>query len=372
VRTEQRGFDGASLGDPRVREWARGDLDARHQVVTQAAVRPLGDTRVIVFLYGRVMSGLPFTPLVAGDVNGDGLANDRALITDSPALRSLIASSSRNVARCLTSQLGRIAGRNSCEGPWTAQLNASVRLGEQLLHSQRAALTINLANPLGGLDQLLHGRRLHGWGDAAIPDQTLYSVRGFDATNQRFLYDVNQRFGSTNAASTTLRAPFRVTLDLSLDLSPPLPEQMLDRWLRAGRNGRTGARLGAAELARRFATTVPDPFAELLQQTDSLLLTSDQIDQLKAVDARFAAHVGATWRTLGDYLAVLPDRYDIDEASRRVDDTTDELWEYSRLQVQEELSRVLTPTQTAMLGGWAGQLFRSRDRLHIRLAPRGG
>ena len=35
-----------------------------------------------VALTGRAVSGLPYTPLVAGDVNGDGLSNDRAFIFD--------------------------------------------------------------------------------------------------------------------------------------------------------------------------------------------------------------------------------------------------------------------------------------------------
>ena len=50
------------------------------------------------------------------DVNGDGLANDRAFIADSPALRSLIASSLVEVAQCLTSQIGRAAGRTAATG----------------------------------------------------------------------------------------------------------------------------------------------------------------------------------------------------------------------------------------------------------------
>ena len=93
--------------------------------------------------------------------------------------------------------------------------------------------------------------------------------------------------------------------------------------------------------------------------------------QLQSVDARYRAHVDAAWE-LGAYLAGLPERYDASVASRRVDDTTDDLWEFSRTEVQRSLSEVLTPTQTAMLGGYAGLLFRARDRVHIRLTPRGG
>lgn len=372
VRAQQRGFDGASPGDPTLVEWARGDLDARHQFVAQAAVRPLGDSRAIMFVYARLQSGLPFTPLVAGDVNGDGLANDRAFVADSPELRALIASAAPGVARCLSSQIGRIAARNSCQGPWTAQLNANLLLGPQLLHSRRTTVTINLANPLGGLDQLLHGTNLRGWGGPAVPDRTLYTVRGFDPEHDRFIYDLNQRFGSTAASATTLRAPFRITLDVGIDIAPSLPDQMLDRWLRPGRAGHDGQRITSDDLVRRLQTTVPDPFAELLQQSDSLLLSDVQVRALQAVDARFRAHVDGTWRSLGDYLAALPDRFDFASAARRTDDTTDELWEYGRTEVQQQLAEILTPVQMAMLSGWAGQMFRARDRMHVRLTPRGG
>lgn len=337
ARAEQRGFDGAALGDPSLREWGRGDLDARHQFVVQGALRPMGNTRAILFVYGRVQSGLPFTPLVSGDVNGDGLANDRAYIADSPGLRSLIASSTSPVATCLTSQIGRIAGRNSCEGPWTAQLNASLRLDRSLLHNQRADVTINLGNPLGGLDQLMHGNNLRGWGSPAVPDRTLYIVRGFDPARNRFIYDVNQRFGSTSAAATTIRAPFRLTVDVSVDIAPSIPDQMLDRWLRPGRAGHAGKRITSDELVRRLQTTVPDPFSEVLQQTDSLLLTDAQVKQLQAIDAHYRAH-----------------------------------GEYSRTEVQQQLAQILSPIQTATLSGWAGQMFRSHDRMRVRLAPRGG
>src|SRR5207244_10274614 len=99
---------------------------------------------------------------------GDGLANDRAFIYDdatapdqtlATGMRSLLASASPNVRECLTRQARHAAGRNSCEGPWTAQLNTGLRLGPDLLpfHTRRMDVTINLTNPLGGLDQLLHG-----------------------------------------------------------------------------------------------------------------------------------------------------------------------------------------------------------------------
>lgn len=383
IRAQQRGFDGATFGDPSLVESARGDLDSRHQLVGQMVFRPLGDARLLMFVYGRVASGLPYTPMIGSDVNGDGLANDRAFVFDprrtsdtalASGMRSLLETAVPNVRQCLDAQLGHAAARNSCEGPWTAQLNASLRLsGQQLLHTPRMDVTINFANPLGGIDQLLHrANNLRGWGAPAVPDRTLYTVRGFDASAHAFLYDVNRRFGSTNPAATTFRAPFRLTLDVSVDIARSIPEQMLDSWLKAGRAGRPGTKITAADLYRRFSRTVPDPYAELLQQSDSLLLSDAEVTALQSADRQYRARLDAMWNDLAAYLASLPDRFDFDAASRRTDDVTDDAWEVTRLDVQRQLSTILAPAQQALLGGWAGQLFRARDRVHIRLAPRAG
>jgi hypothetical protein len=383
MRAQQRGFDGATFGNPALAEWARGDLDARHLITATWVFRPLGDGRLIAFIYGRAQSGLPYTPMVGTDINGDGLANDRAFVfapsstadtSASAGIRSLLASSSPGVRDCLLSQSGRVAARNSCEGPWTATMNIGLRMsGQQLLHTPRMDVSLNLTNPLGGLDQLLHGTNdLHGWGTAATPDRTLYTVRGFDPSTNRFLYTVNPRFGSTRPSSSTLRAPFRLTLDVQLDVARSIPEQQLDRWLRPGRAGRPGPKLPAAEFMRRYQRTVPDPYGELLQQTDSLLLSAAQITQIQNIRTAYRARIDAMWTDLSNYLGSLADTYDFDAAAKRTDDTIDEIWEITRLDVQKNLGEILAPAQTTLLGGWAGQLFRARDRLHIRLSPHGG
>ena len=64
---------------PLAREWTRGDLDVRHQFVLQAGYTA---NLFTVTMFGRLQSGLPYTPMVSGDVNGDGFANDRAFIYD--------------------------------------------------------------------------------------------------------------------------------------------------------------------------------------------------------------------------------------------------------------------------------------------------
>src|SRR5437899_11866156 len=124
---------------------------------------------------GRVTSGVPFTPLVGSDVNGDGARNDRALVFD-PAttvdtavangMRALLATASPGVRTCLQSQVGRVAARNSCTGPWQPSLDLQVNWRPGYFGLDRR-LTVSLltVNLLGGLDEWLHGSaHLHGWG----------------------------------------------------------------------------------------------------------------------------------------------------------------------------------------------------------------
>lgn len=200
VRALRSGFDASTFGSPVDRAWARADLDVRQTVQAQAGI---SKGNVALTLFGRLMSGLPFTPMVGGDVNGDGLANDRAFIFD-PArvsdaklgsdLRTLVAGAPSGVRRCLERQRGMSAAVNSCEGPWTASLNMMISFNGKLFHAgnRLANVNLNFSNPLGGLDQLLHGAdKLRGWGTQPFPDPVLYHVRGFDPTSNRFLYEVN-------------------------------------------------------------------------------------------------------------------------------------------------------------------------------------
>lgn len=372
VRQQQRGFDGAAFSDPRLREWGRGDLDVRHQVLAQGGYTRRG---VTFQLFGRVASGQPFTPLVGGDVNGDGLGNDRAVVFDpatlgtaapdaalATATRALLDGAPHAVRACLTRALGRAAERNACVGPWTATMNARLAYDRPLPRvGRRVNLALNLANPLGGLDQMLHGSRLRGWGAPALPDPVLYQVRGFDPAAGRFRYAVNPRFGDTRPAATVLRAPFRLTLDVRLDLGRPLPEQQLDKWLKPGRAGRPGARLTADDLKKRYSRNVPDPYARILQESDSLLLTREQSDAVAEAQQRYLARMDSLWTPLTEHLAALGDRFDATDALKRQEAAVDAAWELSRQDVQAALPRVLSPTQLRLLPWPAEMLYKAKE-----------
>ena len=98
-------------------------------------------------------------------------------------MRGLLATASGSARDCLQRQLGRIADRASCQGPWTATANLTFLVNPLKVRlPQRANLAFQLSNPLSAADVLLHGEdKLHGWGQTAAPANQLLFVRGFDA-----------------------------------------------------------------------------------------------------------------------------------------------------------------------------------------------
>ncbi|MDQ2664976.1 MAG: carboxypeptidase regulatory-like domain-containing protein [Gemmatimonadota bacterium] len=349
TRALQRGFDGTTFGSPVETSWDRGQFDARHQFVLRGGFSPPGIT---VSAFARVMSGVPFTPIVSSDVNGDGFANDRAFVLSSPSTDALIASSARDVRDCLVRQRNAPAARNSCEGPWTTSLNAQLTIEGAHFHlgSRLRSVHLNVANPLGGLDQLLHGSNaLRGWGTQPVPDPVLYYVRGFDASARRFQYEVNPRFGATDQARTTLRAPFRATIDVSFNLTPDVAQQQLERYLGPGRGGRPGPRLTVDDLIRRYSRNVSDPYQAIISEADSLLLSREQVAALQKADVSYRAQIDALWLSLATNFAALGDHYDVATAVARQEDALAQGREITRLHIRATLGNILTAIQLQLM-----------------------
>src|SRR2546430_1802461 len=168
-----------TAGDPNVREWGTSGLERRHALVGTVT---LPVTRGLeVSAIGNVMSGAPFTPIVGSDINGDGAKNDRAFIFN-PALtadtaiangiQALLAAAPSPIRSCLRRQLGGIAARNSCTGPWQASLDLQVNWRPEWFgFDRRLTMSLLTVNLLGGLHEWRHGRaQLRGWGYAPPPD----------------------------------------------------------------------------------------------------------------------------------------------------------------------------------------------------------
>jgi hypothetical protein len=314
-RLQMGGFQGTTAGDPSRVDWAAMSTP-RDAVQITASVNIAGVASLSAF--ARVSSGRRYTPMVDGDINGDGLANDRAFIFD-PARTSdtavasgmsrLLATAPGAARNCLARQLSAVAGPASCVGSPTATLPAIIvtldpyRVGL----GNRGSLRLLLSNPLAGLDQLAHGsQHLAGWGETVLPDPVLLEVRGFSQNRQAFVYAVNPAFGSTSQRTVIGRTPFRITLDVQVDVGPDRESETIRRYMRG--QMRDGTPPDSAHLEFRLVQDASgsafSTFNILMRYADSLRLTTAQRTEVARCRARLEATHDSVYGALAGYLAL--------------------------------------------------------------------
>ncbi|HEX7023965.1 MAG TPA: Spy/CpxP family protein refolding chaperone, partial [Gemmatimonadales bacterium] len=291
-------------------------------VVTWPATAALEITGI-----GRLTAGTPYTPLVGGDINGDGSRNDRAFIYN-PAgapdtaigngMQRLLDRASAGARNCLEKQMGSIASRNSCRGPWQPSLDLQLNYRPAWGGLQRR-LTMSLvtSNLLAGMDQLFHGTsNLRGWGQVVRPSTTLLSVRGFDPAVNRYIYTVNERFGATSAGTNAFRVPFQVGIQLRYTLGQSGIGALFGGFGGRGGGGGgggggegiRGAARGAAaggDFTNRFASLIPNPIKEILDLRIGLKLSDDQEKQLTVLSDTLVARNEVLARSLQTEMAKL-------------------------------------------------------------------
>jgi Carboxypeptidase regulatory-like domain len=379
LRERIRGF-GNTAGNPLDVEWARSAFDSKHQIQYNIGYNFFDAVRVNWF--GNFRSGTPYTPLVAGDINGDGYSNDRAFIYDpastadpvlAASMQSLLNSSTGNARECLERQLGRLAGRNSCQGPWISQASMSISFNPlKFRMPQRATLSLQVGNPLGAADLLLHGNdHLRGWGQFSFPDATLLAVRGFDPQTERYTYEVNQRFGATLPALTTIRAPVTVTAMMRFDLGPTRERQMLTQQLDRGRS-RRGQKAPEPMLRAMYGNGgIMNPLATILRQADTLQLTGPQADSIATLNRSYVIHLDSIWSPVAKYLAELPDKYNRDEAYSRYQRAREASVDML-IRVAPAIKGLLTPDQRRKLPSFVASYLDTRYLASIRSGTAGG
>jgi hypothetical protein len=318
VREQFRGF-GSTAGNPLDVAWGRSAMPP-HQIGYNLGYNFFDFLRVNWF--GQFRSGMHYTPMVASDINGDGYANDRAFIYTAgaadPAVASgmsaLMANGSRSARECLKAQEGHLAQRNSCVGPWTSNATLSFSFNPlKVRMPQRATLSFQLSNPLAAADLMLHGTaNTRGWGQVPVLDPSLLYVRGYDAPNNRYVYEVNRRFGSTNPAFSAFRAPVVLTALLRFDVAPTRERQMLTQQLDRGRRTQ-GTRMPEMMLRAMFGNGgIPNPLAAILRDQDTLHLTSAQADSIATMNRQYLIKLDAIWSPIVKEFTALPDNYDHD------------------------------------------------------------
>lgn len=377
-REQYRGFT-STAGNPLNVQWGRSTFDSRHQIQYTVGYNFFDAVRVS--WSGSFRSGSPYTPLIAGDVNGDGYANDRAFIYDpghtadpnlANAMKTLLANASGSAKDCLLAQLGQLAGRNSCQGPWTTSAVMSFSFNPMKLRlPQRATLSFQIANPLGAADLLLHGEnKLQGWGQTLLPDPSLLYVRGFDAATSRYKYDVNQRFGATSPQLSAIRAPVSITAMLKLDIGPTRERQTLVMQLDRGRTT-SGNRLAEPMIKAIYGSgSIPNPMATILRQADTLKLTGKQADSVATMNRWYTIHLDSIWSPMAKYFAALPNGYNRDEVYARYtvarQSSVDLL-----MKLAPSMKALLTPAQQRMLPSFIAGYIDLRYLAAIRSGTAG-
>jgi hypothetical protein len=327
VREQFRGFQ-STVSNPLSVEWGQSTATP-HSIGYSLNWNAFDFVRIGWF--GQFRSGSRYTPMIAGDVNGDGSANDRAFIfaptvTDTAianGMQTLLASGSSSARKCLTSQLGTLADRNSCTGPWTSSATMSFSFNPiKVRMPQRASLSFQLSNPLGAADLIVNGSgNLKGWGQMPMPDAQLLYVRGFEpatgTTPARYRYEVNRRFGATNPAFSQFRAPVTLTAMLRFDVGPTRERQMLTQQLDRGR--RTQGNKAPEQMLRAMFGNggIPNPMAALLRDQDTLKLSSKQADSIATLNRQYIIKLDGIWSPIVREFAMLPDTFEHDEVYHR-------------------------------------------------------
>ena len=379
TREQTTGFTGftGTAGDPRAIAWQPA-TSSRHAVLLGAKLHIPDWFDLVPGLILR--SGVRYTPMVQGDVNGDGLANDRAFVFDPratsdgelrAAVSELLDHAPAHAARCLRDQLGRVGAPNSCTGPWTATLNANVVVDPARIRLQnRGALQLRVVNILAGLDQLAHGDRLHGWGQSAYPDPALLRVRGFDPVARRYRYTVNRSFGDTRVQRTLFHSPFRIAIELALDVGPSQERVWRTRALACGSARISGpcpessaetptppSRPDSATLAERLRRA-RDPrtlFDPVIRRADEFALTPRQIDSLEVLGRVHHAFRDSTYDALAGFVATRGGRTDDEEVERRWRESIGAVARYE-WQTGARVRALLTPAQAERIFDRSGPL----------------
>jgi hypothetical protein len=319
--TPQQGYlQTQAAFDPNRPEWATSDFERRHSL--NVIVGMPAASWLDVSVVARASSGAPFTPVVGGDINGDGGSrNDRAFVfgpasapdaAAAQAMQRLLDAAPARVRDCLASQAGQVAARNSCRSPWSTNvdLRGSIHPTNKSLQN-RLQVSVDALNLGAGLDRLLHGGGdLRGWGQPGFGgDNVLLYPRGFDAATQRFHYQVNENFGRSRFASFGGTFQVQVSARVALGRAPQ-GSGGLGGGLAAiafggfggggaggagGVGGRGGGGIDPSSIVNRL---LPDPISPMLDLRDSLGLSPDQVTRLRGIADSLKAKNGPLGDTL--------------------------------------------------------------------------
>ncbi|MDB4879024.1 MAG: hypothetical protein JWL60_470 [Gemmatimonadetes bacterium] len=154
-------------------------------------------------------------------------------------------------------------------------------------------------------------------------------------------------------------------IDVKVQLGRAPEAQMLDRALTKGRS-RGGTRVTAGQIASQYKRTTPSIYAMILAESDSLLLSGDQVSAPRTMERSYVTSVDSVWQDVGRELASLPNAYDANAAQRVVDLATDGVWALGR-QEGKGIAGILSPLQIALAPSLVQLLIRSDQPIGVRM-----
>ena len=142
----------------------RSLFDVPHKLTVSGTVALPFNSSVSLFWVGR--SGTPYTYIVNGDANGDGISSNDAVyvprnindITLVPGSGSTVAADWAkldnfiNQESCLANARGHILRRNTCRNPWVNFVNARLTKAINTIHGQQMSVSVDFFNVLNFID----------------------------------------------------------------------------------------------------------------------------------------------------------------------------------------------------------------------------
>lgn len=312
VWSETNGYTSTTTGDPRVRERGPSPFDARHLFALQAgyAAKRLVFTTVVT-----AQSGLPFDPLVGSDINGDGRANDRAFI---PAIGDTGLLGGMDIVRALSSVPGAVrtcifsarngfAAPGACRAPWsvTSRLRVESRNPVQIPGIRALTrLALQIENPLAAVAKGLGWSSLSSASAAASLDPVLLRATSFSRQRQAFTYAVNPTFAQPIGRGFGSGLP-RVTLDVTMDLSAPLPAQIVARAIRETSRGQVRVLRSADRIREVYVERMMPIFTNIYDALEADGFPADSIALLTTIEERFRTSADSLWKPASERVAAL-------------------------------------------------------------------
>ncbi len=178
-------------GTPDHRNLRTSFFDRPHKVTLNGSLNMPFDTRVSLTYNG--LSGTPFTYVVNGDINADGISGNDPVyvprgasdITTQTAAQFAAIDAFISGERCLRENRGRILPRNSCRNQWQNFLNARISKVIPTLTGQSIEITADMLNVLNFMNSHWGLTRVTGTG---FENQNMIRLVGYDAVNQRGIY----------------------------------------------------------------------------------------------------------------------------------------------------------------------------------------